>query len=184
MQTLKILFYKAYFTVALVYDENLSLIERLSYFFKTFLALSPIVFLMEHINLWFNTNQGFVIGMVALIFVNMFFCGMVHNRRQEFSWKTLLKKTNEMMFIVIISYLTLEIIMSVAGGNEIVTFFRITIQITTLLYPGSKILKNIFIFSKGEYPPEWLMKKVYNFQESGDLNEFLKSKNNNDGNIN
>jgi len=108
----------------------------------------------------------------------------VHNRRQEFSWKTLLKKTNEMMFIVIISYLTLEIIMSVAGGNEIVTFFRITIQITTLLYPGSKILKNIFIFSKGEYPPEWLMKKVYNFQESGDLNEFLKSKNNNDGNIN
>lgn len=176
MQFLKALFYKAYFALALLFDDNLPTDDRLANFIKAIFAFGPLVFLLEQLNIWFDSHQGFVIGALVLIILNMIFGGMVHNRKKQFSWKTLLKKTNEMMIILILSYFTLEVIMSVAGTSDIVTVFRITIQVTTLLYPGSKILKNIFIFSKGEYPPEWLMKKIYNFQENGDLNELLKSK--------
>lgn len=176
MQALKAFFFKAYFTVALVYDDNLPTVDRVLNFFKTIITFGPIAFLLEHVNVWFNTHQGFVIGVIALIIVNMVFGGIVHNRKKDFDWKVMLKKTYEMNFILLLSYLTLEVVMSVAGTSDVVTVFRITIQVTTLLYPGSKILKNIFIFSKGEYPPEWLMKKIYNFQENGDLNELLKSK--------
>lgn len=52
--------------------------------------------------------------------------------------------------------------------------FRVVLQMTTLIYPLSKILKNIFIISKGEHPPEWIMKRIYNFQENGDLSAFLE----------
>lgn len=173
---LKAFFFKAYFTVALIFDDNLSTSERFGNFFKTFLAFGPIAFIFDKINVWFHSNEGFLYGVLVIIIVNMIFGGIVHNRKRDFDWKVMLDKTYKMNITLLLSYLTLEIIMSVAGESDIVTVFRITIQVTTLLYPGSKILKNIFIFSKGEYPPEWLMKKVYNFRENGDLSEFLKSK--------
>lgn len=175
MQAIKLFFLKAYFTVALVYDQNLPPLDRSLNFLKTLLAFGPIVFILEKINIWFDTHQGFVIGVVVLILLNMVFGGIVYRRKKEFDWKTLLMKTNEMMVILILSYFTLEIILSVAGESDIVTAFRISIQVSTLLYPGSKILKNLFIFSKGKYPPKWLMTKVYNFQENGDLQAFLKT---------
>lgn len=176
MQALKAIFYKAYFNVALLFDQNIPKDDRILNFFKTILTFGPIAFILEQLNIWFFTHQGFVVGALILIIFNMILGAIVHARKKDFDWKILLKRTNEMTIILILSYLTLEVIMSVAGSSPVVTVFRITIQVTTLLYPGSKILKNIFIFSKGEYPPEWLMKKIYNFQANGDLNALLKSK--------
>lgn len=175
MQYLKTLFYKFYFSIALLTDDNIDLSDRIWKFLLAILTFGPIAFILDKAGSWFTTHQGFVIGVVGVILINIILGGLVHNRKKDFDWKTLLYKTNEMVIILLASYLTLEILMSVAGDNPVITAFRITIQVTTLLYPGSKILKNIFILSKGEYPPKWLMTKVYNFQENGDLNALLKT---------
>ena len=44
----------------------------------------------------------------------------------------------------------------------------------TLFFPASKGIKSIFIISNGEYPPKWMMKKVYNYENDGDLNELFR----------
>jgi len=102
--------------------------------------------------------------------------GFMHHRKSSFHWQELLEKTMIMIVVVMISYLIMAIMFEVAGHNIIVDTFETTVQVATLLYPGSKILKNIFILSEGQHPPEWVMKKIYNFQKNGDLAEFLMSK--------
>jgi hypothetical protein len=69
----------------------------------------------------------------------------------------------------------LEMLRYTAGDNLAGEIFRILIQTTTLLYPTSKVLKNVFIITKGKYPPKFLMDRLYNFEKNGDLNDFFKT---------
>lgn len=52
----------------------------------------------------------------------------------------------------------------------------ITLQVATAIYPASKCLKNCYVLSNGKFPPEWLMNKVYNFEKTGNLKDFVKNK--------
>ena len=78
-----------------------------------------------------------------------------------------------MTFIVIIGYVMLEMLRYTAGDNLAGEIFRILIQISTLLFPISKVLKNIFILSKGKYPPKFFMQRLYNFEKTGDLKDLF-----------
>jgi hypothetical protein len=53
--------------------------------------------------------------------------------------------------------------------------FRVTIQISTLLYPTSKALKNLYIISNKEFPPGFIMEKLYKFEQTGDVAELYKT---------
>lgn len=97
-------------------------------------------------------------------------------KKKTFSWLVLIVKTGAMILVTFVTYMILELILIVAGSNILTEGFRAALQVATLLYPASKILKNIFILSNGEYPPEWVMKKLHDFQKNGDLSEFLKQK--------
>ena len=85
-----------------------------------------------------------------------------------------------MLMVVIVTYVLLSIVGKFAGDNMISEGFQILLQVTTLFYPASKGLKSVFVLSNGEYPPKWMMKRVYNFEEEGDLAELFKSKKTND----
>lgn len=157
-------------------DDTLSFSERAEYFWKSIITFAPIAFLLDAFNLWFEQNQLFFTSVILFIFVNMILGGYMHYKKATFDWQELLKKTMTMIVVVMTSYLILELILEVAGHNLVVDVFRTTIQVATLLYPGSKILKNVFILSEGEHPPQWVMEKIYNFQQNGDLSAFLKTK--------
>ena len=176
IETMKILLLKNYFNVVLIGDESLSVTERLYYLGKTLLTFGPIAFILDRFDLWFAENQLFFTGAIFFIFLNMIFGACMHKWKKTFSWKVFIVKTMLMTTVILITYLILEVIISVAGHNTITSLFRTTLQVSTLLYPGSKILKNVFILSKGEHPPQWVMEKIYNFQENGDLSEFLSNK--------
>jgi len=171
-------FYKVYFTVALSTDGHLSFLERVENFIKSIFVSTIGAFILFHLNAWFSTNRGFMIGVVLFILINMILGAVVHKKKGGFDWKTLLKKTIQMCVVLLLSYFVLEVILSIVGESTIVQGFRITIQVSTLLYPGSKILKNIFIISEGEHPPKWVMEKIYNFQENGDLKALFEDKQN------
>jgi hypothetical protein len=51
--------------------------------------------------------------------------------------------------------------------------FKILIQVVTLLYPVSKVLKNIYILSNKQFPPAFIMDKIYNFEKNGDLKDLF-----------
>ena len=81
----------------------------------------------------------------------------------------------EMGFVIVCSYIMLDMLRYTAGSNIAGETFRVIIQTLTLLYPTSKVMKNLFLISSGKFPPEFLMKKLYNFEKSGDLNAFFST---------
>lgn len=176
LQNMKILLLKKYFNVVLIGDDSLTVTERLQYLWKSIITFAPIAFLLDTFNLWFEENQLFFSAVVFFIFANMSLGAYMHLKKNSFDWFTLLKKTMTMVVAVMITYLILELILRVAGSNLVTETFRTALQVATLLYPGSKILKNIFILSEGEHPPQWVMEKIYNFQKNGDLSVFLGNK--------
>jgi hypothetical protein len=161
----------AYFIIAA--DDDSAKVKRVTNFSMAFFAVGPITIFIQILFDWYLTNESFVQGNVFLIGLNGVLGGWFHFRKGDFSWEEILMKTVKMSILSLIVYAVLEIIMSRGGDYGVVKGFRAAIQIGTLLYPGTKILKNVYILSNGEYPPTWIMKKVYNFQENGDLNEFL-----------
>src|SRR5690606_32932290 len=93
-----------------------------------------------------------------------------------FCFKQMIVRYLEICAVVIIGYIMLEMLRYTAGNNFAGELFRISIQVMTLMYPTSKVFKNIFIISNGKYPPEFIMKKMYNFEKNGDLSKLFGNK--------
>ena len=51
--------------------------------------------------------------------------------------------------------------------------FKMSVQLMTLFYPVSKIVKNVFVLTKGKYPPQFVMKALYNYEKEGKLKDFF-----------
>src|SRR5699024_7827836 len=116
---------------------------------------------------------------IALVF-NLATGAWSHMRAKTFKVKTMILRNLEMCAIVIVGYTMLEMLRYTAGDNVAGELFRISIQIMTLMYPGSKIFKNVFILSKGRYPPEYIMRRMYDFEKNGDLNRLFNIRYNKD----
>ena len=142
--------------------------------FKAIITIAPIAFMLEGFNIWFNNNHSFITAVIWVIMINMIVGAFTNYYNKSFNWEKFFIRTSSMVAIIITTYFTIELIISVANKNAITNGFETIIQIATLLYPGSKVLKNMYILSRGEYPPKWLMEKIYNFQENGDLKELGK----------
>lgn len=178
MELLTKLTLKVYCRLILIGYRELSWTERLESLWKSIIAFSPIVVIFGALSNWVLDNQLFCYAVIILIVINMIFGGVMHWKKKKFSIKTFFNKTSEMVICVSLFYLGLELIISIGGDNDFTHVFRTVLQMSSLLYPFSKIAKNIHILSKGKYPPEWAMRKIYDFEKTGDLQEFLNPKNN------
>jgi hypothetical protein len=150
--------------------------DKLDYYKSIIIRLAPIVFILDLINWWFKENQQFGQFMIVALFINMVVGIAFHLKNKSFSWPSFFKRNMFMIGAVSVVYIMLEMLRYTAGDNLVGEFFKITIQITTLLYPTSKVMKNVYIMSNGKYPPEFIMKKLYDFEKNGDLKAFFDSK--------
>lgn len=151
--------------------------ERLKAFGKAYLfAIGPISFVAGVLSLWYEENETFTLFAVGFVGMNAVVGAIVHLINKRFHWETFFIKTLKMVAIISGVYFVLEGIISPLGINPVTSGFKAAFQVATLLYPGSKILKNFFIWSDGEHPPKYIMERIYNFQENGDLKAFLGEK--------
>lgn len=150
--------------------------DRFRYIGSCIIHFAPIAFCLDLFNWWFQENQQFGTFMCVALLVNLFVGACYHLKKKTFSPKLFVLKNIEMAGVIIIVYIMLEMLRYTAGDNLAGEIFKVTIQITTLLYPTSKVMKNIFIITDGKYPPEFLMNKLYSFEKKGDLSEFFKNK--------
>lgn len=151
--------------------------DRLDYYLSIITRLAPVAFILSQINWWFTENQQFGIFMIIALAVNMGVGATFHLVKKSFNWWDFLVRNAFMILAVSVVYIMLEMLRYTAGDNLVGELFKILIQITTLLYPTSKVLKNIHILSRGKYPPAFIMEKLYNFEKNGDLKAFFDSKN-------
>ena len=155
---------------------NLSYADKIKYVFFVLAHLAPVAFFMDWIHAWFRDNGQFFFFVCVALIINMVVGIWFHLKYGTFKMRDFLLKNVEMMGVVIIVYVILEMLRYTAGENIAGELFRIIIQVLTLLYPTSKVLRNMFIISKGKHPPKFIMLKLYNFERYGDLEEFFKTK--------
>jgi hypothetical protein len=160
----------------LITAKQPTITDRLRYVGTCMIHFAPIAFVLDLINWWFTENKQFGTFMSIALLINLIVGAVYHLKNKTFSPKDFILKNIEMAGVIVLVYIMLEMLRYTAGANLAGEIFKITIQITTLLYPTSKVLKNIFIITDGKYPPEFLMNKLYNFEKNGDLSEFFKSK--------
>lgn len=155
---------------------ELSFKYKLELFTKITFVFSPIAFLLEQFNLWFTTNNIFFVGVIWAVIANIILGGRVHWKKGDFKMKVLLIKNIEMCIIVLISYPILEIISNLLGKNITGDIFKIAIQIATIVYPAGKALKNAHILSNHQYPPHFIMQRIYMFERDGDIGVLVGKK--------
>ncbi len=153
--------------------------DRIESMINSIVTFTPIAIILSGLELWFKDNQMFFSFVIIAIMFNMLLGGIMHWKKGDFNLETFLIKTITMLIVVLISYVLLEFLVQIVGvENATGILFEKTIQVATILYPTGKCFKNVYILSDGKHPPEFIMNKIYNFQKTGDLNDFIKSKEN------
>lgn len=173
--TIKKIFLNVFFKFIFLSDSRVDLAYKTEVWAKMVMSSSIVIFISDWLGIWFQTNKQFATFVLTAIVINAGLGMWKHMKHKTFRWEIFFKKTGLMVAIVILSYVLLEMLVNTAGNNYITDGFKVMIQVSTLFYPSSKALKNIFILSSGEYPPKWLMEKVYNFESDGNLSSFLSS---------
>lgn len=159
--------------IILLVDNRPTLTDKIAYFFQVIGTFAPIAYLLDGINFWFKTNQQFSSFILICLVVNMIVGAVFHNKMGSFNWVEMFKKNVLMWVVLIVVYAMLEMLRLTAGQNVVGETFKILIQVTTLLYPVSKVLKNIYILSNKQFPPAFIMDKIYNFEKNGNINELF-----------
>lgn len=159
-------------------DSNATFWDKIRYLIILLSSSSPIVYIVREIGAWFENNSQFVSFLLVVFCINMAVGIVFHKSKNTFSWEEFFKRNALMWFVCVCVYWVLEMLRITVGDNSIGEVFGITIQLVTLLYPISKILKNIFILTGGKHPPEFIMNRLYNFEKTGDPNDLITNKNN------
>ena len=165
-------------------EYELDFIEKTKYLVKILMTFTPVAYLLNEFNLWFPNNKAFFQVLVWTILANVVVGARYHWKNKTFRFKTMLWKNIEMCLIILVTYPILEGLYSITGQNIAGEVFKWAIQICTILYPGSKVLKNIHILSNKKYPPQFLMDRIFNFEKNGDVKELLGEKENDFNNQN
>lgn len=155
---------------------SVSRTDWLRYAWNALLHFAPVAFVLSVFNLWFADNKQFGTFICAALVINLVVGGIRHFVSGTFKWKLFIIRNLEVATVIITVYMLLEMLRYTVGNNIAGDTFRILIQTMTLLYPTSKVFKNIYILTKGKYPPEFLMKRLYDFEKNGDLSEFFSTK--------
>lgn len=164
-------------SLILLTGQNVEFSDKLRYLFDALWKIGPIVFLVDQIGWWTAENQRFSQFMWIILLLNLIVGIVFHLKNGTFNWKEFLTQNILMVFVVGSVLVVLEMFRYTAGDNIAGEIFRWFTQTITLFYPASKIVKNCFILSNGQYPPLTVMKVFYNFEKNGDLSQFYKMQN-------
>lgn len=170
---LRIMLKKIFFTIILIAADRPTWQEKLTYLFKLIITFGPIAFLLDSLNFWYSDNKQFFSFVIASLILNMVVGAWYHKKMKSFNWEQFWKRNSQMWAILIPVYALLEMLRLTAGDNLIGESFKVLIQITTLLYPISKALKNFYILSNKQFPPKFIMDKIYRFEKNGDIKELF-----------
>src|SRR5690606_22875760 len=165
------------FAEATSHDSKTNICESdaARYAILSVVKLSPLALLLDSLQLWWQDNAGFCFGLVAVLLINAGVGIAFHLRYKTFNFRSFFTRNSTMAGAVIITFVVLEIMRVTIGDNVAGDLFKVLIQVMSLMYPTSKIVKNIFILSRGKHPPEFIMRKFYNFEKNGDLKRLFST---------
>lgn len=156
--------------------DDLSFSEKIEIRIKILMTFAPIAFILDAFNFWYKDNKQFFSFIIVSLSLNMIVGAVFHLKNKTFNWREFWLKNIGMWVILIPVYTMLEFLRLTAGENIAGELFKTTIQLTTLLYPISKTLKNCYILSNKQFPPKFIMERIYKFEQNGNIEELISKK--------
>jgi hypothetical protein len=172
---MKLFMHKMYVWIILLSEKQVSIWDKIIYALKLLVTLGPVIAVLEALRIWFQDNQTFIGGVLVALLLNMGIGMWYHKRAHTFSWSAFFKGNIKMFCGVMLVYILLELLRSAAGNTIISDAFKIIVQTTTMLWPVSKSLKNIYIIYEKKFPPAFIMERLYNFEKTGNLKQLFDS---------
>lgn len=157
----------------LIADKHPTIKEKIIYFIQAIATLSPVVYVFEGVNTWLMLNLRFVSFLTFFIISNIIVGWIFHYKNNTFSWEKFFIRNGVMVAILCLTYTLLEMLRLSSGDNMMAEGFKIVLQVSALLYPGSKTLKNIYILSNKQFPPSFVMERLYNFEKTGKISDLF-----------
>ena len=155
------------------FDEKIHLRDRVYYFFIAFFKSIPLLMLYSYFSTWRGNNEFFFAGICFALFLNALVGGVYHFKTGTFDIKDFLVGNTMMIFVISVSYISLAILSIPLDESGIGKMFKMSVQLMTLFYPVSKIVKNVFVLTRGKYPSQFVMKALYNYEREGKLKDFF-----------
>lgn len=164
---------KIFCDIILIADNHPTFLEKLKYFITIITAFAPIAYMLDGVSEWFTYNKQFASFVLVCIVANIIIGGLFHHKMKTFNWELFFKRNILMISVLITAYIMLEMLRLTVGQNVFADGFKAIIQVSTLLYPMSKALKNLYILSNKQFPPAFIMDRLYNFEKTGNLKELF-----------
>lgn len=178
MKLLKTLFTKGlifFIPLIIIYsdDKHLGLRQKMQFILEAFTKMSFFLWIYSYFQLWYNNNQVFSASLGGVLLMNMIIGMTLHYKLGTFSWLELFKSTIKMLLVIAAVYIALKALENLLVDSFIGGLFKNFVEIITVFYPASKVLENTFILTNGKYPPEFIIKALYNYRKDGKLKDFF-----------
>jgi len=164
---------KIFCDIILIADSRPTFIEKIRYFGLIISTLSPVVWLVEGVSKWYLINMQFADFVFLGIIFNLIIGCWYHFKMGSFSMEQFIVRNSIIVIVLILGYAMLEMLRITIGKNIFAEGFGIIIQVSTLLYPMSKALKNLYILSNKQFPPSFIMERLYNFEKTGNIKDLF-----------
>ena len=155
------------------FDDKIQLRDRIYYFFVAFFKSIPLLMLYSYFSVWREKNELFFVGISFILFLNMVVGAIYHAKAGTFDIKHFLTGNATIMLVITVVYISLSVLSIPINETETGKIFQSVVQFMTLMYPVSKIVKNVFVLTGGKYPPKFVMKALYNYEREGKLKDFF-----------
>ncbi len=175
METINKIMKSLFFKLILATDKAPTLFSKFRYWLEVTPIFSGLIFGLDGVNAWFTSNRQFVWFLAFTMIIHLWYGGYYHRKIGKFDWGEMYAKASKMMIAIMVVYILLDMMRVTIGENSTGEVFKIVIQSMALLWPVSKTLKQVYILNNKEFPPEFIMKRLYNFEKTGDLAEFINN---------
>ena len=155
------------------FDDKIHIRDRIYYFFIAFFKSIPLLMLYSYFTVWKEKNELFFVVISFILFLNMVVGATYHAKAGSFDIKQFLYGNISVMLVISVVYISLSVLSIPLNESEMGKMFQSVLQFMTLMYPVSKIVKNVFVLTGGKYPPQFIMKALYNYEREGKLKDFF-----------
>ena len=144
------------------------------------LSATPAVAIsvFEYFSGLYTTDLSFLYGVLFVLMVDHVLGTYLH----YFAFKTNLLGLLKKLTVILSGYSMLLIMHDALDEVEFLdVYFKVMVKLMVLLYPLGSALVNMSKVTNGAFPPSGLLKKIKNFEKTGDIDS-LKQKTESDEN--
>ena len=163
------------------YLEYGSLIQRVKGSVILSVLFSPIAYILRLLDFYVLTDKSFVEILFVFLLIDMTTGVWKHLKLKDFSPKSLFMGMLEKVFISMIAMVLFNAMGHIQGlenNPQALDYFKLTGKLINASYIFGSALTSCYVITGGKFPPLGFMKRVKNFNATGQVDDLVKSSEN------